>query len=378
MRRILVESAFAPFWRELIEGITLYVREGKASWQLYCVTAEEFRKFLGQRPDGVLCMYPPDARASIAAVRKSRVPAVNMLRNLFPAMPSVASDHEAIGREAGEYFLSRGFRHFAFVGVDRPWSDERLAGFRERLRESKRSLLQLDMPLTNIDVRNVNNQSVARVLEKWVATLPASAAVFTAADYVARRVVEACKRAKIKVPEQVAILGVDNDTAICEVGPVTLSSIPQNFLRIGFESARLLDGMLGKRRKVRVPIWISPREVVVRRSTDVIAVENPQVAEALRYIHETPAEKITMKELLGRMPMSRQWLDRLFKEEIGRTASDEIRRVKIARVRHLLLNTEMSMNEIARAAGFGHGENLTRFFRGQMGMSPKRFRATGR
>ncbi|MGN6366806.1 MAG: substrate-binding domain-containing protein [Phycisphaerae bacterium] len=374
MRRILVESAFAPFWRELMEGITLYVREGGVPWQLYSVSPEEFRKFLAQRPDGVLCMYAADARQAIAAVKKSGVPAVNMMRNLFPAMPSVASDHEAIGREAAGYFLSRGFRHFAFVGVDRAWSDERLAGFRARLQESKRSLLQLDVPLANIDVRNVDDHSVARVLERWVASLPKSVAVFTAADYVARRVLEACRRAKIKVPEHVAVLGVDNDTSICEVGPVTLSSIPQNFLRIGFEAARLLDGMLGNRRKVRGPVWVSPREVVVRRSTDVIAVKNPHVSAALRYIHGTAAEALTMKQLLARVPLSRQWLDRLFKEEIGRTASEEMRRVKFARVRHLLLNSELSVSEIARATGFRQGENLTRFFRTHAGTSPQRFR----
>ena len=381
MRRILVESAFAPFWRDLIEGITLYVREGRAPWQLFCAAGEEFARFLEQRPDGALCMYPPHATEAIALVKRSGVPTVNMLRNLAQeraALPSVASDHEAIGREAAEYFLSRGFRHFAFVGVDRPWSAERLAGFREKLRGSRRSLIQLDSPLKNSEMRDMNSRAAARVLEKWLATLPMPVAVFAAADYVAQRVLEACRRAKIRVPEQVAILGVDNDLAICEVGPVTLSSIPQNFVRIGFEAARMLDGILRNRRKAARTVWISPRDVVVRRSTDVIAVENPHVAAALKYIHSTSPEKVTMKELVGRMPLSRQWLDRLFKAEVGRTASEEIRRVRIARVRHLPLNTEMTMYVIARAAGFGHGENLTRFFRGQMGVSPKRFRAMGR
>ena len=380
MRRILVESTFAPFWRELVEGITLYVREGRAPWQLFCVTPEEFSRSLAGRPDGALCMYPPEAEKAIAAVKRSGVPMVNMLRNLVQGgagLPSVASDHQAIGREAAEYFLSRGFRHFAFAGVDRPWSAERLAGFRERLRRSERSLIQLDAPLKNTEIRDVSAKAT-RVLEKWVATLPAPVAIFAAADYVARQVLEACRRAKVRVPEQVAVLGVDNDLAICEVGPVTLSSIPQNFVRIGFEAARMLDGILRNRRKAARTVWISPRDVVVRRSTDVIAVENAHVAAALKYIHGTLPEKVTMKELLARMPLSRQWLDLQFKEAIGRTPSEEIRRVKMARVRHLLLNTEMTVNEIARATGFRHGENLTRFFRGKMGVSPKRYRATGR
>jgi LacI family transcriptional regulator len=198
--------------------------------------------------------------------------------------------------------------------------------------------------------------------------------VLAAADYIARPVLEACEALKITIPDQISILGVDNDPAICELGPVPLSSIPQNFMRMGFEAARMLDGIMTNRRRPRGPVWVPPREIVVRRSTDFIAAANPHVAQALRFIHAREREIPTVKSLLQHIGVSRQWLDLQFKESIGRTPSEEIRRVKLARARTLLLETHLSVQEIARRCGFSYAENLTRFLHDQVGMSPRELR----
>jgi LacI family transcriptional regulator len=175
------------------------------------------------------------------------------------------------------------------------------------------------------------------------------------------------------VPEEVAILGVDNDLAICDLTLVPLSSIPQNMRRIGFEAARLLESVMQGRRR-RSVLKIAPREVVVRRSTDFIAIENPQVFAAMRHIGTTDIERLDMKGLLRQAGVSRQWLDRQFRQVIGTTPSEEIRRRKLACARSLLLETHLSVQAVAVRSGFTQGENLSRFFKEHIGISPREFR----
>jgi LacI family transcriptional regulator len=374
MKRILIDSSFAFIMRELMEGVTLYIRERPVPWQIYYASVEEFLPALASKPDGALTVLSRPRESQIKAVKRSRIPTVNVLRNLAPDVPSVASDHVGVGAAAADYFLSRGFKHFAFLGTDRDWSEGRFAGFEARLRKAGHVPIQLHLSLSNDKFRQIGNPRVSTVIRKWLRTLPQPVAVFAAADYIARPVLEACEVLGIAVPEQISVLGVDNDPAICDLGPVALSSIPQNFMRMGFEAARMLDGLMAKRRKPRGPVWIPPREVVVRRSTDFIAAANPHVAAGLRFIHAAEREISTVKSLLQHIGVSRQWLDLQFKEAIGRTPSEEIRRVKLARARTLLLQTHLSVHEIARRCGFSYAENLTRFLQDQVGMSPRELR----
>jgi LacI family transcriptional regulator len=374
MLQIIVESSYGSIWRELMDGISFYVRERRKPWQLHCVTTEEIPAALGRRPAGLMCILRGAQNDLLAAVARSRIPAVNMLRNLHPAVPSVLSDHHAIGVAAADYFLSRGFHHFAFLGLDRDWSRGRLQGYRDRLGHKKLPVLTSNVPLTIEDLSSVTSKRLLRALQSWLSDLPKPLALFCAADFIARTAAEACRR-RFRVPEEIAILGVDNDPAICGLDPVPLSSIPQNLQRIGFEAARLLDRLLTTRGRPRAAIEVAPREIVVRRSTDFVAVDDHQVAEALRYIHSAPIGSLTMKDLVRELDVSRQWLDRRFKLFLQRTPSEEIRRRKLAAAQALLLETSLPIQVIARRCGFTHGENLTRFFTSRVGMAPTLFRA---
>jgi LacI family transcriptional regulator len=374
VRRVLVESSYGSIWRELMEGISFYVRAQHVAWQIHCITTPEIVTGLDRDADGLLCIIPNSRADLVAAVKRSQTPAVNMLRDITPVLPSVLSDNEAVGERAAEYFLARGFRSFAFVGIDRTWSDSRLRGFTRRLAKGDRRPSPLIFPPRDVDLKALAKPSLLRALERWLAPLQPPVAIFCAADFISRAVLEACLHKKLRVPEDVAILGVDDDSAICDLSPVSLSSIPQNLPRIGFEAARLLDGHMTGRRHSKRRLLIAPREIVVRRSTDLIAVDNPQVAAALRRIHADDPRSLNMKTILAEARVSRQWLDRQFKELLGRTPSEEIRQRKLQEARKLLLQTHLPIREIAIRCGFTQGENLTRFFTECMGVSPTEFR----
>jgi LacI family transcriptional regulator len=223
-------------------------------------------------------------------------------------------------------------------------------------------------------MRTVKSAGLERKLERWLGSLPRPAAIFTCADFVARQIMDCCRRIGISVPEDAAVLGVDNDLAICDLTSPRLSSIPQNMRRIGFDAARLLHGIMKGRRRPRAPVLIPPREVVVRQSTDSIVVEDARLAAVLRRIRSPERGEQSLRTLAKEAGMSRQWLDRRFRESLGATPSELIRRRKLAVARSLLIETHLPIQTIARRAGFTCGENLSRFFRQHMGMSPGEYR----
>jgi LacI family transcriptional regulator len=204
--------------------------------------------------------------------------------------------------------------------------------------------------------------------------LPKPLALMACADLVARAMLTACEEARVCVPDQVSILGVDNFIATCELASVPLSSISQDFATIGYESAGILDAMLSGRKPPRTATLVPPGPVFVRRSTDSFAFEDKHVAMAMRMIHEHADEGFSMKQLLSSMSVSRTWLDLRFRTLIGHTPSEEIRRARLNRVRELLMGTDLSVQEIASRCGFGSGENLNRFFNRAQNVAPLKYR----
>ncbi len=181
------------------------------------------------------------------------------------------------------------------------------------------------------------------------------------------------------MPGNVALLGVDNFHAVCELAAVPLSSVAQDFFRMGREAAALLDHLM-EHPGVRLtgPILIPPGRLHVRKSTDVLAFQDPIVVAALEIIHAHAATAISMKELLTRVPLSRKWLDHRFKQLVGRTPSEEIRRCRLLYVRELLTDTDMPLRQIAARCRFSCVQNLIRCFRSANGISPQAFRRQGR
>lgn len=231
-------------------------------------------------------------------------------------------------------------------------------------------------PLAPDAYRFTGRRTGSSFLRQWVKRLPKKVAVFTASDFVSRALLPAALAAGRVVPEDLAILGVDNFTVVCELAPVPLSSIGQDFERLGAEAARVLDGLLSGKAAPAKPVLVAPGRLAVRRSTETLAFEDQTVAQAVRLIRGQGV--LSVKDLLRQVPLSRKWLDHRFIRAVGHSPSVEIRRTRLAAVRDLLLDTDLPIRVIAQRCHFPCAENLSRAFRSQYGLPPHAYRSRNR
>ena len=207
----------------------------------------------------------------------------------------------------------------------------------------------------------------------WLESLPKPVAIMAARDSWGLLVAHAAFERGIHIPEEIAILAVDNDPALCEYGNPPLSSINQDFSRVGSEAVRVGHLLLGKKRSIRKPALIEPVDVQVRISSDILAVSDPGVAAAIRYIRDNIRNGINVKTLLRAVPVNRRKLERDFRRILGRSPQDEIHRFRLQLIKRLL-TTDMTMRSIDVAAGFSSAQYLATFFRSATGYTPRAFR----
>ena len=211
-------------------------------------------------------------------------------------------------------------------------------------------------------------------LRAWVRDLPKPIGVFACFDIEAQRLLDACRETNIAVPEEVAVLGVDNDLLLCNLSNPPLSSVIPDARRTGYEAAALLDRMIAGEFVAPEAHLFRPLGIVTRQSTDVLAIPDPDVAAALRLIREHACDGINVEDLLRKVLMSRRVLEERFRRILGRTPHQEIMRVKLARARRLLAETNLPLSGVARQVGFSHEEYLSVVFKRETGQSPRAFR----
>jgi LacI family transcriptional regulator len=375
-KRILIAFQIPEALSDILRGISEFAARQHRSWQLLCVADAEFEaNFAGRRADGLITFVKKKSYKFIERLVKSQTPVVNLFHNLHPRIPSVLSDDRAIGRTAAEYLISKGFRSFAFASINTPWSIERESGFFDAVQAAG---LGRPMKLSTLSVADYCFTTKVRampILCDWVRSLPKPTALMAPSDFVAHAIIDAASQRHIRVPEDLAVIGVDNFPTLCELSAVPISSLAQDFVRLGYEAAKLLDQLIeAPTSQVDGPVLVPPGRLHVRTSTDILAFEDPLVVEALNIIHQHASTGIGMKELLRRVPLSRKWLDHRFKQTVGHTPSQEIRRCRIEYVRDLLLQTDMPLRLIAHRCEFSCVENLIRCFRGSHGVSPQAYR----
>lgn len=310
---------------------------------------------------------------AVAAV-ENRIPAVNVSNNLGPVpIPRVGLDDAEIGRLAARYFLDRGFRNLGFVTAypTGGMSIERHQGFCEVLGDA--GICPYIGPVS-AGSGEATSVDVPAPLLGWVRSLPRPAAVFACNDLVAQDVSEACRVAEIAVPEDIAILGVDNSELRCEVNFPPLSSIAVGGPRVGREAARLLAELMDGKLPPVSPMLFPPEGVITRQSTDVLAIDEPDLAAAVRYIREHAHEPIRVRDVLDEVPVARRVLEQQFRRILGRSPLDEIHRVRIQRARELLSTTDMPIPEVAAACGLSSRERLNVLFRKLTGHTPAAYR----
>jgi LacI family transcriptional regulator len=374
-RRILIGFRVVEALSQVLQGISGYIREHGRRWEIRCVDAEEFSRLVQRQAlDGAITTIPASRADLLAEVTAAGVPAVNMLHDCHAEIPSVLTDEAEIGRAAAEYFVARGFRNFAYLGFDSAWSRGREKGFTTALAEAGHRYHVCECWADVTSYRFLDTPHAAPMVQAWMASLPKPVAVLACSDSVASTAMGNWVSAGVRVPEEVAVMGVGNFVSTCELAPVPLSSVAMDFPRMAYEAARVLDGVIQGSRPQQ-PSLLPPAGIVSRRSTNAFSFEDENVSAAMAMIHERAAEGLTLKELLRHVPVSRKWLGVRFKQLVGRTASEEIRRLRLERVRDLLLNTDLSVQQIAARCGFSRPENLTRFFRDGYGVPPETYRA---
>ena len=361
--------------RGIISGVAAYANR-QGPWHLYVEPEGERRQLPhGWKGDGIIGRLSTPAVAK--AVLQRGCPVVNVsgiqLESLSPQPPRVSYDLRATGQLAAEHFLDRGFRNFAYVGPPK------LSYVREHQQAFTARLDQAGYPChchalhTGLEVAG----RPSRLID-WLKAVPKPVGVLTWAAIQGRSVIDACRRAAVFVPEDVAVLSGVDDPLLCDVSQPQLSAVSVNPEQIGETAAELLHLLMNRRPLPPLPIRIPPLGIITRQSTDTLAIDNPDLVQAIGFIREHAMKPIHVDDVLRAVPMSRRSLERSFQETLGRSPAMEIRRVRIERAKQLLATTDLPIPKVARASGFGTGEYLATLFRQVAGVTPLKYRAATR
>ncbi len=290
----------------------------------------------------------------------------------FELIPNITADYEKNGVMAAEYFLSKGYTNFAFYGFkDYVWSHERALGYIKRLEQEGYDVYQFDN--TNNGKNKLWYYSNSP-LSDWLLKLPKPLALFACDDNQASHICEACNIAGIRVPEDVAILGVDNDEMICNLSNPPTSSIALDTENAGYKVAELLENMILNKKYTYTDIFVESTVVITRQSTDIFAITDNEVLKALQFIKKSISDKIQVEDVVKNGALSRRVLEKRFKEIVGRSIYQEILNRKMQRVAYLIINTRSSLLDIAFQCGFDDSKNLARMFQRTYNYSPLQYR----
>jgi LacI family transcriptional regulator len=368
---------FSSHGRGVMRGIARFV-ETYGPWSLFIDPLADSRYPRGRSEnwhgEGILTYIHDAERAE--RLRRSPIPTVEMFAyRMDRKLPLVAHDDHAVGRMGAEHLLERHFRRFAFSGyAGQVWCDQRRLGFAAVLTQAGHmdpACLFIRRPGTLAEW-----EAVQQKLTSWILTMPKPVGLMACSDHHAQRVLDACRRANVVVPEEVAVVGVDNDEEICRLSTPPLTSVILDSERVGYESAKLLDALMQSEIKPDQcePVLIPPLGVATRQSTDVTAVNDPLVATAMRRIRERACAGLSVEELVKLLNTSRSIVYQRFHDLLGRSPHYEIQRVQLARVRNLLLQTPLPLERIAEISGFSNANYLSVAFKREMGLTPGEYR----
>lgn len=377
---VLVESTRA-YGRGQLAGIASYLRQ-HGPWSLFWQ-----ERGLDDRPpvwlrhwegDGVIARI--STRPLARAIRRLAVPTVD-LYGWLPGLkwPCLRADNALVARLAADHLLERGFRHLAYCGFPGVnYSDERLRLFQRRLRESGHLCHVCPSPRLrssgSIAASEQQGLLYEAELTDWLRGLPKPVGILACNDIRGQQILNTCREIGVHVPDQVAVLGVDNDEVLCSLSDPPLSSVNLNGARIGFEAAALLARLLSGQEPPSRTLLVEPSGIVSRRSTDVLAIEDAEVAEAVRLIRAQACAGLNVHDLLSLCPLSASSLERRFLRLLGRTPKAEIVRVRLQRVVELLAEPNLSLVAIAARTGFKHPEYLSAVFQKKFCMTPSQYR----
>jgi LacI family transcriptional regulator len=373
----LIIDTIGVYGRRILRGINQYLRS-HSPWSIYL---DPYHRLAGSPPrwltgwhgDGIICRSITPSSAE--RLLKLKIPIVNLndsWTNL--GLPLIRSDDHAVGRLAAEHLLERGFRCFAFCGfTGLAWSRRRREGFAAALQQRGEWCGAYESAWGG-GSRPCPGEREYEAIGHWLASLPRPLGVLTCNDERGHHVLDACQRIDAAVPDEVAVIGVDDDDLLCSLCQPPLSSVVPNPEHIGYEAAALLDRLMVGEKPPRQEFLIEPLGVAARQSTEALALGDPDLAAAVRCIREHACEGITVTDVLKYVPLSRSVLERQFRKNLGHSPQAEIWSVQLKRIKQLLAETDLSLEQIAERAGYKHPEYMNVVFKRLTGQTPGRYR----
>ena len=384
MARVIFLTDFSEAYaRELLLGMARYAHDTAQAWSLCRLPLSIRDKFgieavvewaVRMKADAVIGQfYNTD---NVGLFRENGIIAIAQdFKKRFTTIPNITGPHHLAGRMAAEYFLKKGFRNFAFYGtrgID--FSDERCQGFRETVEQANP-----DFTFSSLRSGAQNDlwyYDTAQLIT-WLQSLPKPVAIMACDDNQAYHITEAGRPIEgggySRIPNDRAILGVDNDETICKLSAPNLSSLSQGVEQGGYDVARLIDRLIRNPEAEWEDVMVMPLNIITRQSTDIYANNDPHIAEVLRYIHENISQKITVDDLVKLVPLSRRLLETRFKKSMGTSIYDYIIQTRIEKMMQLLCEG-LSVSEAAAELGFSDIKNVSRTFRQLKGITPSEYR----
>lgn len=366
------------YYRGILRGISAFSLENK-HWSLCLKVDNPYHRpnFQDWKCDGLIVDFDNSKIVKAALAAGKPVVAVGGGgENYDPQsrIPYVFSDDESIARMAVDHLLDCGLQHFAYCGYTanrtNGWSARRAAAFAARLAAAGHRCKIFN----GCDMTGRNWERAQTELMTWLRTLPKPIGILTCNDWRARDVFDACRIAGIQIPDDVAVIGVDNDQLLCELTDPPLSSVEQDCFGVGYHAAATLDKMMRGQTLDQSRYLVPPVGVIARQSTNLLAVDDPVLAAAVRLVRAEACRGLTTASLARQVGLSRSTLDIRFKHRFTRTVDQELRRVRLAYALDLLARSQMPLGDVARAACLGNAEYLNALMQKKYQMTPGQYR----
>ncbi|MFA5293257.1 MAG: DNA-binding transcriptional regulator [Phycisphaerae bacterium] len=391
MMKEKIKIAFAhnninPNTEGIMAGISEYIRDN-GDWQLivWPDISQKSLTFLKRRGcKGAFVSTQTATKAKELLQIGIPVIAVSTLQTLMN-LPYISANSEQVAQMACEYLVEKKFVNFGFFGITQArWSAERLEYFSSYLakmgyvvnvfKERQVPITSDVIPFTRLWINTALNTGQQELI-KWLKQLPKPVAILASCDIFACHLINVAKEAGLNVPDEIAILGVNNDHAICNICDPPLSSISLNFKKAGYSAAKLLDKIIsGQEAMEGQCIEIQPTHVETRGSTDVFAIDDLDIVRALRYIRQNSNKPLQVNEIASNACMSKRSLQLRFHKIVGRSIHDEIIQAHFENAKVLLVETNLPVDEIALRSGFHYTSNMRRAFKQITGMLPQKYR----
>lgn len=380
MHKIVLLIDFSEeYSKNLLRGITRYARE-QGPW-IFCRMPAFYRETVGIQgiikwskewgAKGIFAQLYNDP--AIQEFNDAGISLVAVdLKERLQGIPNITGGYFETGVMGAEYFLNKGFRNFAFYGFKSiVWSQERAQGFEYRLRKS-------GFTVDYFENRHAGSRELwyykPSALSNWLKSLPKPIALMACDDNQGQHITEACKHAGIRIPEEVAVLGVDNDETICNLSDPPLSSIGLNSEKAGYTAAQMMDRLIRVKGTRIQDIIVEPMQVITRQSTDIYAANDQYIAMALKFIHQHIHANIHVADVLKHLPLSRRALEKRFQQITGMPVYKYICNLRIEKFAEKLCETEKNITEIAFESGFTDTKNISRQFKLLKGVTPYEYR----